>query len=149
MCVREIKWPFPLSFFKIIIIAGDFNSVFCSLKMKKFNIRKVLDGLKEVSSSTPSVQVGPQENHLIQETLQSEHFQLCKVGETGDFYFFPNHTAVCVLAFSANDIYCRQCFALIPSQNTDGASGAPRNYLLAAKRFTLQSSSKLQQARAH
>ncbi|KAM7367867.1 hypothetical protein PAMP_014136 [Pampus punctatissimus] len=46
--------------------------------MKKFNIRKVLDGLKEVSSSTPSVQVGPQENHLIQETLQSEHFQLCK-----------------------------------------------------------------------
>lgn len=56
--------------------------------MKKFNIRKVLDGLKEVSSSTPSVQVGPQENHLIQETLQSEHFQLCKVGETGDFSFF-------------------------------------------------------------
>lgn len=55
--------------------------------MKKFNIRKVLDGLKEVSSSTPSVQVGPQENHLIQETLQSEHFQLCKVGETGDFSF--------------------------------------------------------------
>ncbi|KAF3702877.1 Syntaxin-binding protein 5 Lethal(2) giant larvae protein -like protein 3 Tomosyn-1 [Channa argus] len=46
--------------------------------MKKFNIRKVLDGLKEVSSSTQSVQVGPQENHLIQETLQSEHFQLCK-----------------------------------------------------------------------
>lgn len=65
------------------------------------------------------------------------------------FFFFFNHTAVCVLAFSANDIYCRQCFALIPSQNTDGASGAPRNYLLAAKRFTLQSSSKLQQARAH
>lgn len=49
--------------------------------MKKFNIRKVLDGLKEASSSTsaPSVQVGPQENHLIQETIQSEHFQLCKV----------------------------------------------------------------------
>jgi len=53
--------------------------------MKKFNIRKVLDGLKEVSSSTPSVQVGPQENHLIQETLQSEHFQLCKVGEPDAF----------------------------------------------------------------
>ena len=49
--------------------------------MKKFNIRKVLDGLKEVSSSAPSVQVGPQENNLVHETLQSEHFQLCKVGE--------------------------------------------------------------------
>lgn len=51
--------------------------------MKKFNIRKVLDGLKEASSSTPpcSVQLGPQENHLVQETLQSEHFQLCKVGD--------------------------------------------------------------------
>ena len=47
--------------------------------MKKFNIRKVLDGLKEASSSAPSVQAGPQENHLIQETIQSEHFQLCKV----------------------------------------------------------------------
>lgn len=58
--------------------------------MKKFNIRKVLDGLKEVSSSTPSVQVGPQENHLIQETLQSEHFQLCKVGETDDFLFYSS-----------------------------------------------------------
>ncbi|CAL8392565.1 unnamed protein product [Gadus morhua 'NCC'] len=46
--------------------------------MKKFNIRKVLDGLKEVSSSAPSVQVGPQENNLVHETLQSEHFQLCK-----------------------------------------------------------------------
>lgn len=61
--------------------AGDPKSVLCSVKMKKFNIRKVLDGLKEVSSSTPSVQVGPQENHLIQESLQSEHFQLCKVGD--------------------------------------------------------------------
>lgn len=49
--------------------------------MKKFNIRKVLDGLKEVSSSAPSVQVGPQENHLVQETIQSEHFQLCKVSQ--------------------------------------------------------------------
>uniref|UniRef100_A0A3B3X0U0 Syntaxin binding protein 5b (tomosyn) n=1 Tax=Poecilia mexicana TaxID=48701 RepID=A0A3B3X0U0_9TELE len=55
--------------------------------MKKFNIRKVLDGLKEASSSssssTPSVQVGPQENNLIQETLQSEHFQLCKTVRHG------------------------------------------------------------------
>lgn len=79
VCVSEGKWPSPSSF------AGDLNSVLCSLKMKKFNIRKVLDGLKEVSSSTPSVQVGPQENHLIQETLQSEHFQLCKVGEPDAF----------------------------------------------------------------
>ena len=97
--------------------------------MKKFNIRKVLDGLKEVSSSTPSVQVGPQENHLIQETIQSEHFQLCKVGDsdalflhlfiksTPDFillylfiiYFFNLSRSVTV------------CTALIPSQDTAGA----------------------------
>uniref|UniRef100_A0A3P8UQ40 Syntaxin-binding protein 5-like n=1 Tax=Cynoglossus semilaevis TaxID=244447 RepID=A0A3P8UQ40_CYNSE len=60
--------------------------------MKKFNIRKVLDGLKEVSSSTPSVQVGPQENHLIQETLQSEHFQLCKTVRHG-FPYQPSAMA--------------------------------------------------------
>ncbi|KAM4521693.1 syntaxin-binding protein 5a isoform 1-T1 [Odontesthes bonariensis] len=60
--------------------------------MKKFNIRKVLDGLKEASSSTPSVQVGPQENHLIQETLQSEHFQLCKTVRHG-FPYQPSSMA--------------------------------------------------------
>uniref|UniRef100_G3PCP2 Syntaxin-binding protein 5-like n=1 Tax=Gasterosteus aculeatus aculeatus TaxID=481459 RepID=G3PCP2_GASAC len=61
--------------------------------MKKFNIRKVLDGLKEVSSSSaPSVQVGPQENHLIHETLQSEHFQLCKTVRHG-FPYQPSSMA--------------------------------------------------------
>ena len=80
VCVREkVAIPPPFS-----SCAGDLQ--LCApqseKKMKKFNIRKVLDGLKEVSSSTPSVQVGPQENHLIQETIQSEHFQLCKVGES-------------------------------------------------------------------
>ncbi|CAB1432026.1 unnamed protein product [Pleuronectes platessa] len=60
--------------------------------MKKFNIRKVLDGLKEASSSTPSVQVGPQENHLIQESLQSEHFQLCKTVRHG-FPYQPSSMA--------------------------------------------------------
>ncbi|XP_034017654.1 syntaxin-binding protein 5a [Thalassophryne amazonica] len=60
--------------------------------MKKFNIRKVLDGLKEVSSPTPSVQVGPQENHLIQESLQSEHFQLCKTVRHG-FPYQPSSMA--------------------------------------------------------
>ncbi|XP_068199478.1 syntaxin-binding protein 5-like [Antennarius striatus] len=60
--------------------------------MKKFNIRKVLDGLKEVSSSTPTVQVGPQENHLIQETIQSEHFQLCKTVRHG-FPYQPSAMA--------------------------------------------------------
>ncbi|RXM30596.1 Syntaxin-binding protein 5 [Acipenser ruthenus] len=44
--------------------------------MKKFNIRKVLDGLSSVSSSSSS-QPGNRDND-IQETLQSEHFQLCK-----------------------------------------------------------------------
>lgn len=53
--------------------------------MKKFNIRKVLDGLTAVSSSSSSsssasAQPGNRENDIIQESLQSEHFQLCKVG---------------------------------------------------------------------
>lgn len=51
--------------------------------MKKFNIRKVLDGLTAASSSSSSAtaQPGtPKENDLVQETLQSEHFQICKVG---------------------------------------------------------------------
>lgn len=74
MCARQEK--------RRKCFAGEFSCAFCSAKMKKFNIRKVLDGLKEVSSSTPSVQVGPQENHLFHETLQSDHFQLCKVRES-------------------------------------------------------------------
>ncbi|KAJ3606983.1 hypothetical protein NHX12_026498 [Muraenolepis orangiensis] len=61
--------------------------------MKKFNIRKVLDGLKEVSSSSaPSVQAGPQENNLVPETLQSEHFQLCKTVRHG-FPYQPSSMA--------------------------------------------------------
>lgn len=52
--------------------------------MKKFNIRKVLDGLTAASSSSSAAAASPQsgnrENDMIQETLQSEHFQLCKVG---------------------------------------------------------------------
>ncbi|XP_061610027.1 syntaxin-binding protein 5a isoform X4 [Phyllopteryx taeniolatus] len=68
--------------------------------MKKFNIRKVLDGLKEASSSSssthsssnPSVQVGLQENHLLQEHLQSEHFQLCKTVRHG-FPYQPSSMA--------------------------------------------------------
>ena len=53
--------------------------------MRKFNIRKVLDGLTAGSSSA-SQQQQLQQQHPpgnrepeIQETLQSEHFQLCKV----------------------------------------------------------------------
>uniref|UniRef100_A0A8C5NH77 Syntaxin-binding protein 5-like n=1 Tax=Gouania willdenowi TaxID=441366 RepID=A0A8C5NH77_GOUWI len=68
--------------------------------MKKFNIRKVLDGLKEASSSssssssssTPSVQVLPQDNHLVPESLQSEHFQLCKTVRHG-FPYQPSSMA--------------------------------------------------------
>lgn len=51
--------------------------------MKKFNIRKVLDGLTAASSSSSSSTAQPgaaRENDAVQETLQSEHFQLCKVG---------------------------------------------------------------------
>lgn len=49
--------------------------------MKKFNIRKVLDGLTAASSSSSATaQPGtPRENDAVHETLQSEHFQLCKV----------------------------------------------------------------------
>ncbi|PKU34259.1 syntaxin-binding protein 5 isoform x2 [Limosa lapponica baueri] len=51
--------------------------------MRKFNIRKVLDGLTAVSavasasSAAQQQQAGNRETE-IQETLQSEHFQLCK-----------------------------------------------------------------------
>ncbi|OXB67299.1 hypothetical protein ASZ78_010723 [Callipepla squamata] len=51
--------------------------------MRKFNIRKVLDGLTAVSSAASASsaaqqqQAGNRESD-IQETLQSEHFQLCK-----------------------------------------------------------------------
>lgn len=48
--------------------------------MKKFNIRKVLDGLTASSSSAPAQPGTPRENDGVPETLQSEHFQLCKVG---------------------------------------------------------------------
>ncbi|XP_058604895.1 syntaxin-binding protein 5 isoform X7 [Onychostoma macrolepis] len=55
--------------------------------MKKFNIRKVLDGLTAASSSSSSAAASPQsgnrENDMIQETLQSEHFQLCKTMRHG------------------------------------------------------------------
>lgn len=56
--------------------------------MRKFNIRKVLDGLTAGSSSASQQQ--QQQQHPpgnrepeIQETLQSEHFQLCKVKGAG------------------------------------------------------------------
>jgi hypothetical protein len=67
--------------------------------MRKFNIRKVLDGLTAGSSSASQQQ--QQQQHPpgnrepeIQETLQSEHFQLCKVSAAGKlrslfvFFFF-------------------------------------------------------------
>ncbi|XP_030627575.1 syntaxin-binding protein 5a isoform X2 [Chanos chanos] len=60
--------------------------------MKKFNIRKVLDGLTAVSSPSPSPQPGVKENDLIPETLQSEHFQLCKTVRHG-FPYQPSSMA--------------------------------------------------------
>ncbi|XP_067098834.1 syntaxin-binding protein 5-like isoform X7 [Osmerus mordax] len=51
--------------------------------MKKFNIRKVLDGLTAASSSSASAQSGNKENDAIPESLQSEHFQLCKTVRHG------------------------------------------------------------------
>ncbi|XP_051578211.1 syntaxin-binding protein 5-like isoform X2 [Myxocyprinus asiaticus] len=62
--------------------------------MKKFNIRKVLDGLTAGSSaSAASPQTGNRENDIIPETLQSEHFQLCKTLRHG----FPYQP--CSMAF--------------------------------------------------
>ncbi|XP_067312211.1 syntaxin-binding protein 5 isoform X1 [Pseudorasbora parva] len=65
--------------------------------MKKFNIRKVLDGLTSASSSSSSAaaaspQSGNRENDMIQETLQSEHFQLCKTLRHG-FPYQPSSMA--------------------------------------------------------
>ncbi|XP_042598957.1 syntaxin-binding protein 5-like isoform X2 [Cyprinus carpio] len=62
--------------------------------MKKFNIRKVLDGLTAASSSSSaaSAQSGNRENDMIQETLQSEHFQLCKTVRHG-FPYQPSSMA--------------------------------------------------------
>ncbi|XP_034015704.1 syntaxin-binding protein 5 isoform X2 [Thalassophryne amazonica] len=62
--------------------------------MKKFNIRKVLDGLTAASSSSSATaQPGSnRENDVIQETLQSEHFQLCKTVRHG-FPYQPSSMA--------------------------------------------------------
>ncbi|XP_055982369.1 syntaxin-binding protein 5 isoform X6 [Sorex fumeus] len=66
--------------------------------MRKFNIRKVLDGLTAGSSSA-SQQQQQQHHHPpgtrepeIQETLQSEHFQLCKTVRHG-FPYQPSALA--------------------------------------------------------
>ncbi|XP_034530857.1 syntaxin-binding protein 5 isoform X3 [Notolabrus celidotus] len=62
--------------------------------MKKFKIRKVLDGLTAASSSSSATaQPGaPRENDVVQETLQSEHFQLCKTVRHG-FPYQPSSMA--------------------------------------------------------
>ncbi|XP_029348990.1 syntaxin-binding protein 5 isoform X7 [Echeneis naucrates] len=62
--------------------------------MKKFNIRKVLDGLTAASSSsTAAAQPGtPRDNDAIQETVQSDHFQLCKTVRHG-FPYQPSSMA--------------------------------------------------------
>uniref|UniRef100_A0A803V208 Syntaxin-binding protein 5 n=1 Tax=Ficedula albicollis TaxID=59894 RepID=A0A803V208_FICAL len=65
--------------------------------MRKFNIRKVLDGLSAVSavasasSAAQQQQAGNRETE-IQETLQSEHFQLCKTVRHG-FPYQPSALA--------------------------------------------------------
>uniref|UniRef100_A0A4W5PD82 Syntaxin binding protein 5 n=1 Tax=Hucho hucho TaxID=62062 RepID=A0A4W5PD82_9TELE len=61
--------------------------------MKKFNFRKVLDGFAAASSfSSASPQPGTSQNDVIQETLQSEHFQLCKTVRHG-FPYQPSSMA--------------------------------------------------------
>ncbi|XP_077394359.1 syntaxin-binding protein 5 isoform X3 [Festucalex cinctus] len=51
--------------------------------MKKFNIRKVLDGLTASSSSSAAQTGAAKENDAVPESLQSEHFQLCKTVRHG------------------------------------------------------------------
>ncbi|XP_020665787.3 syntaxin-binding protein 5 isoform X6 [Pogona vitticeps] len=66
--------------------------------MRKFNIRKVLDGLTAGSSSSSSATSSSQQQQTatrendIQETLQSEHFQLCKTVRHG-FPYQPSALA--------------------------------------------------------
>ncbi|XP_026195149.1 syntaxin-binding protein 5 isoform X2 [Anabas testudineus] len=63
--------------------------------MKKFNIRKVLDGLTAASSSSSSATAqpgAPRENDVVQETLQTEQFQLCKTVRHG-FPYQPSSMA--------------------------------------------------------
>ncbi|XP_060096653.1 syntaxin-binding protein 5 isoform X3 [Heteronotia binoei] len=66
--------------------------------MRKFNIRKVLDGLTAGSSSSSSASSSSQQQPTatrendIPETLQSEHFQLCKTVRHG-FPFQPSSLA--------------------------------------------------------
>ncbi|XP_028579454.1 syntaxin-binding protein 5 isoform X5 [Podarcis muralis] len=66
--------------------------------MRKFNIRKVLDGLTAGSSSSSSAAASSQQpppatrENDIQETLQSEHFQLCKTVRHG-FPYQPSALA--------------------------------------------------------
>ncbi|XP_070589791.1 syntaxin-binding protein 5 isoform X9 [Erythrolamprus reginae] len=66
--------------------------------MRKFNIRKVLDGLAGSSSSSSSAAASSQQQQAatrendIQETLQSEHFQLCKTVRHG-FPYQPSALA--------------------------------------------------------
>ncbi|CAB1415521.1 unnamed protein product, partial [Pleuronectes platessa] len=59
--------------------------------MKKFNIRKVLDGLT-ASSSSAAHSGGSRESDAVQETLQSDHFQLCKTVRHG-FPYQPSSMA--------------------------------------------------------
>ncbi|XP_045063505.1 syntaxin-binding protein 5-like isoform X1 [Coregonus clupeaformis] len=60
--------------------------------MKKFNIRKVLDGLTASSFSSASPQPGTSQNDVIQDTLLSEHFHLCKTVRHG-FPYQPSSMA--------------------------------------------------------
>ncbi|KAM4771622.1 syntaxin-binding protein 5 isoform 3-T3 [Rhinophrynus dorsalis] len=62
--------------------------------MKKFNIRKVLDGLTAASSSSASSSSSQPGNREVEipETLQSEHFQLCKTVRHG-FPYQPSALA--------------------------------------------------------
>ncbi|XP_028858298.1 syntaxin-binding protein 5a isoform X3 [Denticeps clupeoides] len=60
--------------------------------MRKFNIRKVLDGLTAANTAAPTQPPAARDTESIPESLQSEHFQLCKTVRHG-FPYQPSALA--------------------------------------------------------
>ncbi|KAB0365060.1 hypothetical protein FD755_009042 [Muntiacus reevesi] len=113
--------------------------------MRKFNIRKVLDGLTAGSSSA-SQQQQPQQHPPgnrepeIQETLQSEHFQLCKLlNEIRDSFGRPGVECYCQHDSGAAVIQLQVTFCHLPFQSKWLYVGTERGniHIVNVESFTL------------